>query len=436
MASQTRLLLPLILGAAIFGLGTTLLSFAMQVRALEVGGDGLAGLAFALYYAGFFVGVLTSRGTIARVGQIRAYAAYATVVSIVAIAPNLFELAAFDLLLRFLTGLSFAGAFAAVDSWLNDGADEDNRGMILGLYYSCIVLGHILGHLAAAYPQIFLDVQVMEGQLVIPSEFFVLATLFISFSLVPIVLTQGRGPVTEVSDPLSVRELFAVSPAGALGSFIAGIIVSNTQGLMPSFGSALGLGNDDTIFLIIAILVGGFVVQFPIGWLTKRVDRRTLILGVCAIGGAAAMGIAAYVVPGQDYSWTLALMLFGLLGGMTYLIYPLSIAQVYDYLDHSKYVGATVGLLIVYSFGAMAGTLGTGQAMELTPQALFWIITATFGVFAVFVMYRMNARTAPEVEEQGDYIPLPLTSPELAEMDPRTEPALEWEEEPPLDKAA
>ena len=435
MASQTRLLLPLILGAAIFGLGTTLLSFAMQTRAENLGGGGLAGLAFALYYAGFFFGVLYARRTIRRVGQIRAYAAYATAVSIVAIAPNLFEIAAVDLVLRFLTGLTFAGAFTAVDSWLNDGADEENRGLILGLYYSCIVLGHILGHLAAAYPEIFTDVPISAGELVIPAEFFVLATLMISFSLVPIVLTQGRGPMTEADTPLSIRELFQVSPAGAFGSFTAGIIVSNTQGLMPSFGSALGLGNRQTIFLIIAILVGGFIVQYPIGWLTKRIDRRTLIMGVCMIGAGVSAAIALLVVPGQSYPRPLALVLFASLGAMTYLIYPLSIAQVYDYLDHSKYVGATVGLLLIYSLGSIIGTLGTGQAMVWTASNLFWVLMTTFIVFALFVLYRTQARTAPEVADQGDYIPLTLTSPELAEMDPRTEPALEPEEQT-LDEAA
>lgn len=427
MPSQTRSLLPLILGAAIFGLGTTLLSFAMQVRAQNVGGEGLAGLAFALYYAGFFIGVLYSRRTIRRVGQIRAYAAYATVVSIVAIAPNLFEVAALDLVLRFLTGISFAGAFTAVDSWLNDGADEDSRGRILGLYYSCIVMGHILGHLAAAFPGVFLDIEVPVGELVIPSEFFVLATLLISLSLVPIVLSVGRGPVTEVDEPLSIPELFQVSPAGAAGAFAAGIIVSNTQGLMPSFGDYLGLNNRDTIYLIIAILVGGFVVQYPIGWLTKRIDRRTLILLVCLIGALAAAGIAMLVTPESSMSDLLKFSLFGVLGGMTYLIYPLSVAQVYDYLDHAKYVGATVGLLIIYSLGSMIGTLGTGQAMALAPAALFWIIGASYVAFAFVVAYRMQARVALAPEEQGDFIPVPLTSATLAEMDPRTEPALDEE---------
>ena len=427
MPSQTRSLLPLILGAAIFGLGTTLLSFAMQVRAQNVGGEGLAGLAFALYYAGFFFGVLYARRTIRRVGQIRAYAAYATVVSIVAIAPNLFELAAFDLVLRFLTGISFAGAFTAVDSWLNDGADEESRGNILGIYYSCIVFGHVLGHLAAAFPGVFLDIDVQAGELVIPSEFFVLATLLISFSLVPIVLTQGKGPITDVDSPLTIRELFQVSPAGAFGAFTAGIIVSNTQGLMPSFGAYLGLANAETIYLIIAILIGGFVVQYPIGWLTKRVDRRTLIIGVCFFGIGSSAAIAMLIVPGHPYAASLTYGLFAVLGGMTYLIYPLSVAQVYDYLDHSKYVAATVGLLIVYSVGSIVGTLFTGQAMTYAPSALFWILGIMYTIFALVVVYRMQARVAPAPEEQGDYIPVPLTSATLAEMDPRTEPALDEE---------
>ena len=116
MASQMRILFPLILGASMLGSGTTLLTFAMAARAQNFGGEGLAGLAFALYYAGFLVGVFYARSTIARVGQIRAFAAHATIVSVVAIAPNLIASPYMDLFLRFALGGSFAIAFTAVDS--------------------------------------------------------------------------------------------------------------------------------------------------------------------------------------------------------------------------------------------------------------------------------------------------------------------------------
>lgn len=427
MAAQTRALLPLIIGAAIFGLGTTLLSFAMQTRAQLFAGEGLAGLAFALYWAGFFCGVLVSRRTIARVGQIRAYAAYATVVSIVAIAPNLGDSASFDLILRFVTGLCFAGVFTAVDSWLNDASDEENRGRVLGLYYSCIVLGHILGNLAAAFPEVVSDIEMVPGELVIPSEFFVLATLFISFSLVPVVLTQGGGPVTHEDSPLGIRELFNASPLGFVGALVSGVLVSNLQGLMPSFGSFLKLPNAETVYLIIAVLIGGFVVQYPLGWLTKRVDRRTLLITICAFGGVAAAGIALLIAPGHGLSALQTYALFAVVGGTAYVIYPISVAQTYDYLDHSKYVGATVGLMVTYSIGSILGALITGQAMVYAPSALFWSLALMFGCLVLFTAYRMTERTAPAPEEQGDYIPVPVTSAGLAELDPRTEPALEEE---------
>ena len=267
-----------------------------------------------------------------------------------------------------------------------------------------------------------------DGTLVVSQEIFVIATLLISLSLVPIALSQGRGPKTESAEPLGLRELFSASPAGFMGAFAAGIIVSNTQGLMPSYGEFLQISND-IVYIMIAILIGGFMVQYPIGWLTKRVDRRTLIIFVCFIGAGVATGIGMMVRPDKEISLLAIYALFAALGGMTYLIYPLSIAQVYDYLDHSKYVGATVGLLMVYSAGSVLGTLGTGQAMTITPTSLFWIIAGAYAAFALFVAYRTQARAAPEIEDQGDYIPLPLTSPELAEMDPRTEPAIESETE-------
>ena len=88
-----------------------------------------------------------------------------------------------------------------------------------------------------------------------------------------------------------------------------------------------------------------------------------------------------------------------------------------------------MGLLIIYSVGSILGSLVTGQAMAVSPSALFWILGIMFTIYALVVVYRMKSRTAPAPEEQGDFIPVPLTSPGLAEMDPRTEPALEFDED-------
>ena len=40
---------------------------------------------------------------------------------------------------------------------------------------------------------------------------------------------------------------------------------------------------------VAAIYAGGLILQFPIGWLSDRVDRRTLILGLTAVGAVATV---------------------------------------------------------------------------------------------------------------------------------------------------
>ena len=89
----------------------------------------------------------------------------------------------------------------------------------------------------------------------------------------------------------------------------------------------------------------GLVIQFPIGALSDRIDRRRLMLALTMAAASAAALIAGV----DGHSFPLLLTLSLIMGGLIQPLYALSIAQTYDYLEPREFVAASGGLLLAYS---------------------------------------------------------------------------------------
>src|SRR3546814_19557390 len=85
-----------------------------------------------------------------------------------------------------------------------------------------------------------------------------------------------------------------LAPAAASGALLSGLAMGAFWGLTPLYAVRLGLQVDDVARLMAATIVGGAVLQWPIGRLSDRGERRTglAVLGVEAagLGGARARG--------------------------------------------------------------------------------------------------------------------------------------------------
>ena len=293
----------LLVGMAFLMVGNGLQGALLGVRAqIEGFGFAVGGAVMAAYFVGFLFGTAVAVRFLAAVGHIRVFAALASTASSAAILHVVWVNPITWALLRLVFGLCLAGLYVVVESWLNDMATNANRGRILGGYMVVMMGG--LG----------------TGQLLLISgdpasfELFVLVSVLVSLALVPITLSATTAPPLVVPEPLSLRQLVATIPTGAVTAFWAGAAHGTLLGLAALYAKSEGLSDVRIALFTAAAPFGCVVLQWPIGWLSDRVSRRGVI-GLAAVAAALAAGVSLLTTPGS----ALSLLFMFLFGGFTFL---------------------------------------------------------------------------------------------------------------------
>jgi MFS family permease len=307
--------------------------------------------------------------------------------------------------LRFVSGLCIAGIFSALESWLNDRLDNTNRGRVLGVYT-------VITYFAMALGQLSINVWDVDS-----AGGFIAAALLTSLAIVPVALTRAEAPSLAKAAPITLGELYRISPLAVTSAVCSGLMLGAFWGMGAIFGREIGFSVLETSLFTGSFIFGGLLLQIPIGWLSDRFDRRTVLCNVLA--GATMVCFAGLAAGRLGDPLPVVLALAALLGGAISNVYPLAIAQAFDYLDRERYVAGASRMLMAFSVGAVAGPLVCSIAMSwLGPHAFFGYIGAIAGLLTAFVLYRMGRRKPLPVEEQLDFVALPRMSPVAAQLYP------------------
>ena len=388
----------LLLGIALIMLGNGLQNTLLGVRAtLEGFGTGVTGLVMTAYFAGFVAGSVIVPRLLANVGHVRVFAALASLASGATLMHTVFVTALSWGLIRVATGFCFAGLYVVAESWINEAATNRTRGQLLSVYMIMVLGGTGSG-------QLLMNLWDPRG-----FELFVLVSVLISFALIPITLSVGRAPAFEASESIGIRALFRASPLGVAGAFLIGIAHSALYAMGPVFATEIGLNVQRVSLFIAVALFGGLVLQWPIGWLSDRFDRRRVIVAVAWIAATASL-VAG--VGGID-SYTVLIAATALLGGMSMPLYSLCGAHTNDHLTPRQIIAASATLVLVGGLGLTMGPLLAAALMQVAgPQGIFWLLTLMHACIGAYGLYRMMRREPVPLDEQRSYDPVSLrTSP-------------------------
>lgn len=365
----------LLLSAAILLSGQGLQFTLLPVRAsLEDFSTVAIGTMGAAYFLGFTVGCLKSGELLRRVGHIRVFLAMSAVASAAPLVHGLVVEPVVWGVLRFLTGFCLASLYIVIESWLNERSTNANRGVIFSTY-SMITLT-----MMAAGQMMNLLYNPVGLQL------FVISSILFSIGAVPIALSVSPSPDLPVSTKTDVRELFRTSPSGTTGCFAVGLANGAFWGLAPLYAAAAGNAISMAAWFMAAAIIGGAMLQWPLGLLSDAVGRRKVLVAVCLFGAAAALALA-FLAPRLGV--VSIIVLGGVWGAFAFPMYSIAVAYANDYADHGDYVKVSAGLLLVYGIGAVIGPFVASALITFRGADGLFLFTAAVHVLLIgFVAFR------------------------------------------------
>ena len=398
----------LFFGFAIICLGHGLQGTLLGVRAVTEGFSFIStGFIVAGYYCGYLIGSITIPLFVKRVGHIRVFAALASLASIAILLHTVFVNPLSWFMIRILTGISLSGIYIIMESWLNDKSTNESRGKILSIYmiitFTFVALGQFLLNLSDP----------------MKVDLFILVSILLSFSLLPILLSNTEAPNFSNPKRLSFKNLYNISPLGFIGAFFIGLLHSVLFGYGAVYAVAKNLSTFEISIFMVIITSFGAVLQWPIGFLSDRIDRRLILIAVTLI----ASGLSIVIVLTSYLSLSIFFILLAIYGGTSLPMYSLAIAHINDYLNADEIVAASSSFGILVGIGSIFGPIFVSLLMRLVgPDGFFYFLFFIHLLFGIFGLYRMGKRAKPS-DLDSQYTPLPRNiSAAGMELNPVTEP--------------
>lgn len=383
------------------GMQLTLLPLRASSNGLS---DFLIGVSASAYFLGFVAGCLLIPRIIAKVGHIRSFAVLTALMISAILILEMVDGWAPWLALRFLTGAVICGLYTVIESWLNDQTGAESRGQVLAIY-TFIILASM------AFGQVLINVGPADS-----STPFTLAAIFMALAIVPVGLTSRLAPAPLKATSFRFNLLYRRSRSAFAGTVLSGLIVGSFWALGAVFARRYGTSTADVTWFITAGIAGGALFQYPIGWLSDRLDRRYVLvcLSVAAVVTSAAVALTV--------SHELHLLAVFLFGAVTMPLYAISLATAADNSSAEEFVEIGTSVLLLNALGAASAPILLGQLMSLfDATALFWSFAALSGLFSVYLA--VQTRNKDHAAMTKDHVPFSAAAPEIAPsglgLDPR-----------------
>jgi MFS family permease len=357
-------------------------------------GNHVIGLVMSGNYLGILLGIFVSQRIVQQVGHIRAFTVFAALMTAIALVHGLHLSALLWAGLRILNGLCVTGLCVVLESWLNEKVATDFRGRLLSIYM-------VLGYFGGGSGQLLLNLSDVQGQ-----TLFMLAAIFFALCQVPIAITTVGNPQPLEVPRYNVVKLFQLAPLSMVGCFIAGMTKGSFYAMGPAFGLDIGLTVSQVSILMSVTIWSGLLFQVPVGLVSDRINRITLLATIGIVVALVSLVIAVFGKNGLGVLIPLTVCF-----GIVFTIYPVALAKAQDQIEKKEIVSVTAALILFFGLGACLGpTVASSIMYMMGPFGLYFFMTGC-GVTLGSVAWAVRRKAACNFDEQVPYIPIHGTSP-------------------------
>lgn len=376
----------LLIGVSILLTGQGLQGTLLPVRAsLEDFSTISIGIIGGAYFLGFTIGCLKVGELVQRVGHVRVFAAMTALASATPLLHGLVLNAWIWGLLRLLTGFCLAVLYVVIESWLNEQSTNENRGIVFSTYVMITLTVLAVGQMMVLLYDPF------------EMHLFAIASVLVSLAAIPVALSTSPMPEQPKSVEIDIRRLYLTSPAGTVACLAAGLANGSFWSLAPVFTAGISADVSLAAWFMTSTVIGGAILQWPLGFLSDKIGRRKVLIAAAAIGTAAS---ALIVVMADELSWAGISILGAAWGSVAFPIYALSVAHTNDHADTSEYVTVSSGLLLMYGIGAILGPFIASAIMTLTTSTGLYAFTGLVHLLLVLYVTHRNFRRTSAPSDQ------------------------------------
>ena len=343
------------------GLSQTL----VPVHASEMGwSEGNIGVIGSAYFLGFVIGCLTVPKLLSRAGHIRVFMTMTGITAAsIMLLSDLQHVAAW-IGLRMLGGWCLAAIYTTAESWINENAENAQRGILISIYVLVSLVGMASGQMIFG----LLDLE----------HLFALSVLLILFALVPIGLFCDDQPMVLEGKTIRMRSLRKVPGLARAGMFVSGVVTGSIWAMTPLIIGASRFDISSSGMIMMTVILGGAAFQVPVGIAADRIGRRPVTRVV--VVSCLAISMVGLFIPFNNIL-QLAVIMF-LLGGTSLSLYTLASAEANDRTELSRVEIATA-LLLMNGLGSVIGPVLTGLMMSSVQLGLFLVSGAAMIILLV-----------------------------------------------------
>lgn len=397
----------LLAATAILLLGSGFLGTVVSLRAdIESFPQAIIGMIMSGFFMGYVLGSYLCPHLIRKFGHIRSFSAFAAIGCACVILHGLMIDPIVWLILRIITGVCMLGMYLVIESWLNSLSTSETRGRLFSIYMAINLLALGCGQ----YLLLIYDIKGLAP--------FALIALFFSLALVPIAFTLISQPAQVPKAHLGIRHIFATSPLAVFGALISGIVNGAFWGMGPVYALNVGFDVSGIALFMSGVVFGGSALQWPLGHLSDRYDRRLVIFGVSLVASVAAFTAFNII----DLHHTIGLLAAFIFGGCAFSIYSLSMAHACDHIESDQVLEISTSLLLLSGIGATLGPITAGLLMGwLGAHILMPYFAVLMMLLAGLAIIRRTIGTPISTTEQAEFVIMARTSSAMLELDPRAE---------------
>jgi predicted MFS family arabinose efflux permease len=282
--------------------------------------------------------------------------------------------------LRFLLGGTTSALFVVTEAGVLESTPARVRGRVMGAYTTSVTLGYALGPL-------ILVATGHEGRAPFAAAVAILAAAVL-------VMLAARAPLRGF--------LIRSGGAGSVGGFLARAPVilvacaavaafdNASMSFLALYVAGEGLDIHAGNRMLSVLLLGGTVLQYPIGWIADRTSVSATFLGCAAVGLAGCAVFPAILGAGP--------LLWGVLvlwGGAVIGVYTMALAELGARFSGAELVTGNAAVAVTWGIGSLVGVPAAGAAMEAAGgTGLLTVLAVPFAVLLVMVALRRTGRGA------------------------------------------